>query len=325
MGVRRVLMGGLVLAFLLFGSLPASADSYTWGYGFQRQRGTEAPVAQDAAGVPELDVSTALPFIVPLPGKSQSTPVIVGDTWYEWTYWDNGQKGALWTGHLDQQNGTSSGGSPITLPGQKASVIVALPGERLDDPSDAAVSPNGDWVAIGAGKTLYWWPTRDPSAGASAVVAGPNNTSANSTSPTFVPDSASPSGWDVCDGNWDGGFGCFFADRGDGHQQLANAGYQASWTTPADADGYTAITSSAAYGGPLHDLYFGVASAHDPRVVALNPQSGAFYTMDGGGRVQAPIWASVALDGNDVYATDVNGSAYLFDASSGDLTHELLT
>ena len=326
--MRRVLTASLVLAFIVFGGLPVSASSYTWGYTFQRDRATVAPVAQDAANVPELDVNTAVPFIVPLPGYSQSSPVIVGGTWYEWTYWNGGQKGALWTGLLDQSSGTSSSGTPITLPGQSGAMVTARPTERLNEPSDAAVSPDGKWVAFSAGKELYWWPAGDPSAGAFAQITGPSYTSANSTSPTFVPDSSAPSGWDVCDGNWNGGFACFQVAKGNGAPPPPTVTYLATYTTPADGDGYTAITSSAAYGGPLHDLYFGVASAYDPRVMALNPQSGAFYAMDGRGsghRVQAPIWASVALDGNSVYATDVNGSAYLFNATTGDLVHEMIS
>lgn len=317
--MRRILAGGLAAVFVLLGSLPVSADSYTWGYGFQRDRATDAPVAADAVDVPNLGANTALPFVVPLPGQSQSSPVIVGDTWYEWTYWDNGQKGALWTGHLDQQTGTSTPGTPVTLPGQTGPVVTALPGERFNDPSDAAISPDGTWVAFGAGKRLYWWPTRTPSGGAFTRIEGPSNTSANSTSPTFVPDSFSPGGWDICDGNWNGAFECFDVGAKGLLGQNPVAQYLVTMTTLADGDGYTAITSSAAYGGPLNDLYFGVASAHDPRVVALNPQSGDFYAMDGGGRVAAPIWAAVALEGSDVYATDVTGTPYRFDAASGNL------
>jgi len=320
-----VMASALVALVLLADSLPASANSYTWGYSFQRQRATDAPVAQDAAGVPELDVNTAKPFVAPLPGHSQSSPVVVGDTWYEWTYWDGGRKGALWTGRLNQAQGTSTPGTPVPLPGQAEAILTALPGEHFNDPSDAALSPDGRWVAFGVGGSLYWWPIGHPADGAQAWITGVPTAlvSANSTSPTFVPDALSPSGWDVCDGNWNGGFACFQAAQANGVPPMWTIEYLTSWTTPADADGYTAITSSAAYGGPLHDLYFGVASAHDPRVVALNPQTGAFYTMDGGGRVQAPIWASVALDGKDIYATDVDGSAYLFDATTGNLTHEL--
>ena len=326
--MRRALAAFLALAFLVFGGLPVSANSYTWGYTFQRDRATVAPVGQDAANVPEPDVNTALPYVVPLPGHSQSGPVIVGGTWYQWTYWDGGQKGALWTGLLDQSNGTSSPGTPITLPGQSGPVVMARPTERFNAPSDAAVSPHGKWVAFSAGKELYWWPAGTPSAGAFAQITGPSFTAANSTSPTFVPDSSAPSGWDVCDGNWNGGFACFQVAEGNGMPPMWTSEYLVTMTTLADGDGYTAITSSAAYGGPLRDLYFGVASAYDPRVMALNPRSGAFYAMDGRGsghRVRAPIWASVALDGNSVYATDVNGSAYLFNATTGDLVHEMIS
>lgn len=317
--MRCILAVGLAATFWVCSSLPAAADSYTWGYTFQRDRAAVAPVTADAADVPSFDANTALPSVVPLAGQSQSTPVVVGDTWYEWTYWDGGHKGALWTGEINRSNELISSGTPVTLPGRSAAVAVARPAERFDDPSDATVSPDGRWVAMSIGKELYWWPTGSPASGAFAEITGPSYTSANSTSPTFVPDSSSPKGLDVCDGNWNGGFACFQLTSNDGFQPAAIVGYQVPWTTPADADGYTAITSSAAYGGPLNDLYFGVASAHDPRVVALNPQSGAFYVMDGGGRVAAPIWAAVALKGSDVYATDVTGTPYRFDALSGNL------
>lgn len=325
--MRRILAAVLAATCVLFGGVPVSADSYTWGYTYQRDRTTVAPVAEDGANVPQSVGPAAVPFIVPLPGHSQSTPVVVGRTWYQWTYWDNGNNGALWTGGLEKGNGTSTEGAAITLPGKAGPVVTARSGEQLAEPTDAAISPDGKWVAFGAGRTLYWWPAGNPGAGAHAEITGPSYTSANSTSPTFVPDPSSPTGWDVCDGNWNGGFACFRAARGDGRAPMWTSEYLVTMTTAADADGYTAITSSAAYGGPLHQLYFGVASAHDPRVMALNPRTGAYYAMDGRGsgiRVRAPIWASVALDGSDVYATDVNGSAYLFHALTGHLVHEMI-
>lgn len=323
---RSALGVSLLLLLLGAGTGPVRAASYTWGYTFSRRRATSAPVAQEGPPAPAPAGPANEPFVVPLPGRSQSTPVVVGGTWYQWTYWDRGRRGALWSGRLDAAAGSSSAGVRLRLPGQAHRTVHAAPGERLDEPSDAAVSPDGRWVAFGAGEELYWWPAGDPAAGAVALITGEPRSvvAANSTSPTFVPDPAVASGWEVCDGNWDGGFACFAVRRGDGAAPSATVGYLASWTTPADGDGYTAITSSASYGGPLHDLYFGVASAHEPRVMALDPRSGSFSAMDGGGAVRAPVWAAVAIGGTHVYATDAQGSAYAFDARTGALTHARL-
>lgn len=294
---------------------PAAADSYTWGYGYARERVAGAPAGGlaaptgPAAGVP--------PFVVPLPGRSQSTPVVVGGRWYLWTYWDGGLRGALWTGTLEPRGG-SSPGTAIPLPGQHTAVLSLPAGGSgtFAEPSDAAVSPGGGWVAFGAGARLYWWPAGDPGAGAWAEIAGPGAVEANSTSPTFVPDPRSPGGWDVCDGNWDGGFACFTVG-GSGLPE-PTATYQVQWTDAADADGYAAITSSAAYGSAGGALYFGVASVHDPRVVALHPHSDAYRVL-GSGAIAAPVSAAVALQGGHLYVTDSAGDAYRFGAGSGRL------
>jgi hypothetical protein len=305
-------------AVLLASAAPARADSYTWGYGYARDRATAAELRSDAP--PAAGSAGAAPYVVPLPGSSQSTPVVVAGTWYLWTYWDGGQRGALWTGRLLDGAAASTPGTAIVLPGAPGPVLSAGRGsiQRFDEPSDAAVSPDGRWVAFGAGDRLYWWPSGVPQAGNWAEVAGPAHVAANSTSPTFVPDGAVASGWDVCDGNWDGGFACFpVTPRGVLPQPTA-ALYQVDWTAAADADGYAAITSSAAYGGPLSDLYFGVASPHDPRLIAMDPRSGR-YAVLGSGQVGAPVSAAVAVLGASVYATDAAGTAYRFSASSGRL------
>lgn len=300
------------LAIVLAAAQPAAASSYTWGYTYARDRLASAPVAADAPAVPAAGAAAPLPLVVPLPGRSQSTPVVVGGTWYQWTYWDGGRRGALWTGGL-------GGGAaiPVTLPGEGGPVVPARGAVRLNTPADAAVSPDGRWVAFGVGARLYWWPSGRPDAGNFAQITGPSHVAAESTSPTFVPDPTVPSGWEVCDGNWDGGFACFVVAPADGYAPQPLARYLVTSTTSADGDGYTAITSSAAWGGPGSDLYFGVASLHDPRVMRLDPRSGAVLEMGSAGAVAAPIWAATAVDGPDVYATDVNGSAYLFDGPRG--------
>jgi hypothetical protein len=307
--------GLLSFALVAGAAVPAAAASYTWGYGYARQRVAAAgPGGLAAPGGP---AGQEPPFVVPLPGRSQSTPVVVGGRWYLWTYWDGGLRGALWTGTLGAGTGASRAVA-VALPGQPGPVVAVAAGgaQTLAEPSDAAVSPDGRWVAFGAGDRLYWWPAGDAAAGTWAEIAGPGAVEANSTSPTFVRDARAPGGWDVCDGNWDGGFACF--PVGGGGLPVPSATYQVQWSDPADGDGYTAITSSAAYGG-ARDLYFGVASAHDPRVVALDAATGAYRVLGGGGAIGAPVSAAVALAGPDLYATDAAGAAYRFDAASGRL------
>lgn len=313
----------LVFLFVGLPGLPVSAASYTWGYGYQRQRAAQAPIAQDAAALPPVDAAMSRPFVVPLPGRSQSTPVVLDGRWYQWTYWAGGRRGVLWTGLLNRTTGTSSSGAPITLPGQAGPVVSATAAADLAEPADAAISPDGRWVAFGVGRRLYWWPVGDPAAGTAALITGPSHAGANSTSPTFIPDPRAPGGWEVCDGNWDGGFACFRVGVAGIAGLVPVAQYFVTWTSAADGNGYAPITSSAAYGGPVHELYFGVASATDPRVMALNPRTGAYLVMGGRGAVRFPVWAAVALDGDSVYATDVEGGAYRFNAISGRLLHWL--
>ena len=317
----RALAVALLVLVPLWGTSQVLAASYTWGYGYQRTRSTVAPMAADTASIPNVYMQTALPFIVPLPGTSQSTPVIVHNVWYEWTYWDNGQFGALWTGMMNPAAGTSTPGTVVPLPGSHNGVLQALPGEQFDDPSDAAVSPDGKWVAFSAGKYLYWWPAGNPGAAATGLISGPGWISANSTSPTFMADSASPSGWDVCDGNWDGGFACYQVGTS-GIAVPTHGVYQVTQTTMSDGNGYTAITSSAAYGGPLHDLYFGVASAAYPRVVQLDPRTGA-VRVTVPGQIEYPVWAAVALSGTGLYATDVYGGLYGIDLAGNLFTYRM--
>ncbi len=316
----RCALVAAMLALGLAAALPgaAVAASLTWGYSFQRDRATAAPVALE---VPPAR-GAAPPRVVPLPGASQSTPVVAGGVWYEWTYWDGGRRGSLWSGRLGPGGG-SSAGTAVRLPGQAGPVVAASAGEAFDQPSDAAISPDRRWVAFSAGKYLYWWPSGDPGNGARVELSGPGRSEANSTSPTFVPDPTVSSGWAVCAGNWDGALRCYAVAPGPFHPALAS--YLVTMTTPADGGGYTPITSSAAYDPATGEVYFGVASWHDPRVVALDPLTGRYRVLGGAGcacalRVAAPVDASVAVAAGAVYATDVLGDVYRFDAASGRLT-----
>lgn len=316
-------LGALALVLLISGGpgAAARAASLTWGYNFQRDRVASAPIASEA--VPRSAGGT-IASVVPLYGQSQSTPVVYRRHWYEWTYWDErgDARGALWTGTLSEVGG-STRATPITLPGQSAAVLSAVAGEVFAQPSDAAISPGGAWVAFSAGKYLYWWPRRDPRAGARVLLVGPEDTAANSTSPTFVPDPHVASGWAVCDGNWDGAFDCFAIAAGPYHPALS--WYLVTMTVRADGDGYTPITSSAAYDPATGDVFFGVASWHDPRVIQMDPLTGVFRVLDGrgcpcAGVVEAPVSSAVAVAGGAVFASDSSGNVYRFAAVSGRVT-----
>ena len=293
-------------------AVPTLAASYTWGYGYARTRTTEAPVAADAAAVPGNAAGALRPFVVPLPGRSQSTPVVAGGRWYMWTYWDGGRRGALWTGWIDAATATSTPGKPVDLPGQGGPVLRASPGERFDEPSDAAISPDGRWVAFAAGDTLYWWPVGKPRAGGSARITGTGPVAGSGSSPTFVPDPAAPSGWAVCDGNWDGGFACYGAMASDGTAPVELAGYESGWAGGRGAP----ITSSAALGTGGR-LYFGVASSRDPRLVQVDFTTGAWRVLLGPLSIRAPIWSATAVEGGQVFATDVEGNIYRVPAGGG--------
>lgn len=292
----------------------AAASSLTWGYDYRRDRATEAPVARDFAGLPPAAAASAAPGapdVIPLPGASQSTPVVWDGTWYQWTYWDGGRRGALWTG------GPAGPAAPVPLPGEPSATLSAVGGESFGQPADAAISPDGRWVAFGVGKRLYWWPAGTPARGVRVTLVGPGNTDANGSSPTFVPDPAVPSGWAVCDGNWNGAFECYRVTLGPFRSPLS--WYFVTMTSAADGDGYAPITSSAAYDADTGDLYFGVASWHEPRVIRMDPLSGRVDVL-GAGAIRAPVAAAVAVMGGGVYAADSQGDVYRFDAVSNALT-----
>ena len=313
-----MLLGLVVLAAT---AIPAMAASLTWGYGYTRRRETAAPLGQVTALSSVASLGMGVPFVVPLPGRSQSTPVVVGGRFWLWTYWHRDQEGALWTGTL--KDGTAGTAESVPLPGTHQGIWNALPGERFDMPADASLSPDGRWAAFAAGGRLYWWPTADPGAAVVARITGPSPLAAESSSPLFVPvgRSLALSGWEVCDGNWDGGFACFAASRDRRMAPYPVAGYQVTWTDAADSGGFAPITSSAAYGGPRRLVYFGVASAADPRVVSLNPRTGRYRIM-GSGQIRAPVAAAVAVTANGVYTEDSMGRVYRFAGESGALTAE---
>ena len=308
--MRGALAAAVIVALLA--AAPVLAASDTWGYGYGRTRVTTAPIAEEALAVPGDAAGNLGPFVVPLPGKSQSTPVVAGDRWYLWTYWDQGLRGALWSGRLNPASATSSAGRAVDLPGQPTAVLAAVPGADFAEPSDAAISPDGAWVAFAAGDRLYWWPTGHPGRGGSTLIPGPEPLAADGTSPTFVADASVPSGWAVCDGDWDGGFACYAAAPATGTAPLELAGYATVWGGLPPAP----ITSSAAV-GPGGVLYFGVASARVPRLVAVHLDSGAATVLAGPPVVRAPIWAATAFSQGVVFATDVEGNIYQVPGAGG--------
>ncbi len=312
--MRRVL-GPLLAASCLLWPARALGASYTWGYDTTRDRVSTAPIGAEAAAVADDQLAGNSPVVVAVPGQSQSTPVVVHGRWYLWTYWDHGLCGTLWTGTVDAATGSASAASPVVLPGEGGPVVYAGPGERLDEPSDASISADGHWVALGVGGRLFWWPAGDPAAGGYGRVQGPDVLAANGTSPTWVADPGTPSGWMVCDGNWDGGLDCFAAQRADGTAPEPLAVYQTTWSA-GGRDPAAPITSSAALGSG-GQIFFGVASASNARVMELALGSGAWKTLGGAAAVEAPVWSAVATRDGSVFASDVEGTLYRFAASSG--------
>jgi hypothetical protein len=318
---RRSPWWSLALMLLSLGAtlcppIPVRGADLTWGYSYQRRRITTAPLAMvvpPAVGSP--------PRVVPLPGKSDSTPVVARRRWYLWTSWDRGRRGALWTGRLLPRGG-SSAAVVVPLPGEHGATVRALAGESLDQPADAAISPDRRWIALGVGKFLYWWPRGDPAVGVRVTLSGPEPTEANSTSPTFVPDRGTASGWAVCTGNWNGAFVCYPVALGTFASPLS--WYFVTMTDPADGQGYAPITSSAAYDPATGEVYFGVASWRAPRVIAMDPLTGAWRVLGAGpcgcaSPIRAPVAAAVAVAGGSVYATDSLGDVYRFAARRGTL------
>ena len=305
----------LVGAVTVPAALPASASSaYSWGSynnSYARSRVSIIP-----GSVPPGSGLYTNPWIVPTPNpaaRSQSTPVVVGNTIYFFAY-TSASRGALYSSTF-----TAAG-----TPGPAVALVhlTAKSGETFNSPGDPSVSPDGKWLAFAAGYDLYWWRIGDwcaanssPSCPSGRRLIPPARVNAPafvSSAPTFVSDPASGSGgWSVCSGSNNGGFACY---------ALVGVGSVMGTNLPFYTTRGNGITSSAVVvpgGGPHAEsqVCFGVASWR-ARIVCLNPLGAAVHSF-GQGEIHGPVDAALAYADGALYATGQYGGVYSFNPNTG--------
>ncbi len=308
---------------MLIPALPVAASSvYSWGdYGgtYTRTRVSVLP-----ASVPPGAGLYSAPWIVPSPdptAQSQSTPVSVGDTIY-WFAFTSPTQGALYSS-------TFNGGEPG--PAVTLVTFTASSGEEFNSPGDPSISPDGRWLAYAAGRTLYWWRVGNwcpayssPScpSGVRTIQQAPGNPTAYvSSAPVFVADPTPGSGgWAVCSGSADGGFACYSVEGPAGIGPLPTMGGTGTYTTSGSPITSSAVLVPASAAPPSFGgdpaVCFGIASFARPRIECVDPLGSAQQTI-GQGEFDAPVDSALAYAGGDLWATDQDGGAYAFVASSG--------
>ncbi len=292
------------------------AASLTWGYNYQRTRQADVSVP---ASIPAEGISPEDPWVVPLPGRSQSTPIGTATTSYFFTHSSSGRVGWLWQIPLD--NGVPSQALDITPLGQGTAPasFVAQPEETFSAPADPSLSPSGNWLAIGVGSRLFWAQHQVDGAWDGwrmvRLVGNPGQRSMVSEAPSFVPGANGRSEF-VCEGDWNGGFGCYNLESGLPAILFITASYRGDRGQ---------LTSSPALLPDGQDC-FGVASLERARVVCVDPRGGlaAPIRQYGTGAIQGPIDASTVYDAEtgDLLVQDQWSDVYLFDPASGRLLHE---
>lgn len=296
----------------------ACAASLTWGYNYQRTRQADVSVP---TSIPAEGTSPQDPWVVPLPGRSQSTPIGTATTAYFFTHSSTGGVGWLW--QIPFQNGIPSQALDITPsgPGTGPAAFIAQPGETFAAPADPSLSPSGTWLAIGVGSRLFWsqhqadgaWGTWHMVRMAGTI----GQRSMVSEAPSFVPGANGKSEF-VCEGDWNGGFGCY---------DLESGVPAVLFITSSDRGDRGQLTSSPAL-LPDGQECFGVASLSLPRVVCVDPRGGlaAPIRQFGAGTIEGPIDASTVYDAGtgDLLVQDQWSDVYLFDPVSGRLLHESL-
>ena len=284
------------------------------------------------------------PWYVDLPGQSLSTPTIIGQDLYQYTY--SGGTGTLYDITMPTLNPTAVlqqyGAKPpayLTAPTTVVRKLVfANVGDAAAQSQDSLATSQG-WQSIAVGRTLYaWpqgqWPAAPTRAGHWIIWPSPGNTqfmvdmSPIITPPVTVKVYSIPSMRVeamrlpmavAC--SWDGG--CVGSALGAPADTFASAvQYHTTQDFPSDAD--TAITSDPAFiaheplfgkapGDPA--VVFGVASWSHPRLELLDLETGKAKAI-GVGVIAAPVADAVMVDTTGsqplIVAHDEYGAVYSF-------------
>ncbi|AFM40983.1 hypothetical protein Desaci_2008 [Desulfosporosinus acidiphilus SJ4] len=237
----------------------------------------------------------------------------IGYTMYQYT-WDDGGWGHVWKYTI--KSGDLAEGNVITL--TAADLIAAFPcgysgGTNFANaPSGVTISNDGNFVAVGAGNKLYWWPIGNPGATLYSFINGNSDFDMCEASPIITPNGYIAVG---CD---NGGF--VSTDlSGNTHNFLTSDSVLGS------GDSSEAITSSPSWNPISNTIWFGIDSYSAPRLVSFDPSNDT-STIVGKGTILTPVFSPTPVDkvSGDVFNTDYGGNAYRW-SSSGNLIQKWIT
>ena len=343
--MKKIISILTILLILAFPSLTLAQSSFpTWDYDVQRTATSQSDSNADPwtalqssgqvvsyAGkpitvhIPQLNEGYApdpVTGIVPKAGtytfsQYSSTTAVTdasGSTMYQYT-WDDGGWGHVWKYSI--QPGDLAEGNTITLP--QSALVKTFPcggngfqngawvTNFADAPSGVTISDDGNWMAVGAGAKLYWWPMGNPGAMLKRDITGNDPNDICSASPLIT-----PNGY-IMVGDFNGGF--ISTD-------LSGMNYQTTSTSSdlGSGDPSESITSSPAWNPISNTAWFGIASTSAPRLISYNPSNNT-STIVGKGTITGPVWSPTPIDSisGDVFNTDWGGNAYRWNSSGASI------
>ncbi len=273
--------------------------------------------------------------------QSFSTPVVVGSALYQFAF-DNKGYAVMWQFPMTQPPSSCwAGGTPCIVNWTPTYTWNWDPGfvDGVNTADDIAGPTFYDgYVAIGVGQYLYSWPTSSPSAISKQYVDGNSgqNVFQIASSPLITPavtwtglalSTGASTSWSspaAVVGSWDGGVVSYPVDVPSG-VIYSPVDYHTSEDFNHNGD---FVTSSPTWDPALGEVLFGVSTpgtlpTYHPRVVALNPATGA-HQLWGVGQIRDSVDVSVTYDSANglAYVPDQAGNVYAFNGSTGALVAE---
>jgi|GEM_PF-6941752 len=224
--MRKLIIVLTTLILLIFPTLASAQVTLpTWDYDSQRTATSQSSYSTDPWVIPANSGKalsyTSWPTIIYVPQLTEgyakdpvtqvspdptmhtfsqfsSTTAVVtnGMTLYQYT-WDDGGWGHVWEYTLQSGDLSTTTQKKIVL--TQANLIKSFQcggsgfqnGNWItnfaDAPSGVTVSDNQNWMAVGAGNRLYWWPNGNIGAGQSIPINGNTNNDICSASPLITP------------------------------------------------------------------------------------------------------------------------------------------
>ncbi|WP_434510084.1 hypothetical protein [Desulfitobacterium sp. AusDCA] len=331
---RKLLILTLIMTFLIYSVPVRAADNLTWDNNYERSRSTTDQMGQ---------LYNAKPIKIPIGDAvgswlySYSTPIVYGNTLYEYVWNTDSNIGYLVAVDISKTNPTSAADFPVLW---KAKFQVESD-ERVDGSPGPSISPDGKYMSMAVGKYLYTWPMsingnqniQDSNLTHKYVIWGNNNQSTNmiAMSPAISSANYSWAGVDkntfetvtftapmTCAGSWNGGFiaaPLYAPENVDPNLvqyfNVKTTDIDSAWT------GEIFTSSPAIMGNGNGNVLFGVDGGY-PVLFDFYPSS---MTLDyfGGGVIQYGIASAPAIDPSTghVYVPDKMGNVYHYGSDLG--------